>query len=87
MGVPVVVADQTGSCDLVVDGVNGLLFAQGNRQALQASLQRLMTDDALVDAMSSAAYDGYWQDPPVPASHVCDLLSVYELARAALKPG
>jgi len=86
MGVPVIVADQTGSCDLVVDGVNGLLFRQGDYRALQASLHRLMTDDALVDAMSGAAYDGYWQDPPVPAHHVRDLLPVYELALSALAP-
>ena len=83
MGVPVIVADRTGSRDLVVHGENGLLFEQGNLQSLKAMMSRMAADDALVEAMSQRAHAMFWQDPPTAANHLRDLLPVYGMALQA----
>ena len=83
MGVPVIVADRTGSRDLVVHGENGLLFEQGKLESLQAMMGQLAADDTLVQGMSERAHAMFWQDPPTAANHLRDLLPVYATALQA----
>jgi glycosyltransferase involved in cell wall biosynthesis len=52
--VPVIAADIGGIAGLVVDGVNGLLYAAFSADALCAALQRAIDDPALLDLMSAA---------------------------------
>lgn len=82
-GLPVVVSDACAAADFVTPE-NGWLFPDGNVDALAGLLNRLK-DDAITRAMSQAAYDGFWSDPPDEASHCAQLIQVYEdmLARAA----
>lgn len=81
-GVPVIVSDSCAAADFVSDE-NGLLFPDGNVNALAELLCKLK-DDSLTRRMSQAAYDGFWSDPPDEASHCTRLIQVYEdmLARA-----
>lgn len=82
-GLPVVVSDACAAADFVTPE-NGWLFPDGDVDALAGLLSRLK-DDTLTRAMSQAAYDGFWSDPPDEASHCTQLIQVYEdmLARAA----
>lgn len=82
-GLPVVVSDACAAADFVTPE-NGWLFPDGDIDALGGLLCRLQ-DGAVVSAMSQAAYDGFWSDPPDEASHCTQLIQVYEdmLARAA----
>lgn len=80
IGIPVIVADRTGSRDLVAHGENGLLFEQGNLGSLVAMMQMLATDDVRVQAMSQTAHAMFWQDPPTADNHLRDLLPVYDTA-------
>ena len=54
-GRPVVAARAGGIVDLVADGENGLLVARGDAGALRGALARIVSDDALVDALARGA--------------------------------
>jgi glycosyltransferase involved in cell wall biosynthesis len=54
-GVPVVATDVGGIPDLVTDGVNGLLYAPGDTDALERLLRKLLHDAALRRRMGTAA--------------------------------
>lgn len=75
-GLPIVVSDACAAADFVTSD-NGWLFPDGDIDALGALLCRLQ-DNSVVRAMSQAAYDGFWSDPPDEASHCTQLVQVYE---------
>ncbi|HEX4332400.1 MAG TPA: glycosyltransferase family 4 protein [Usitatibacter sp.] len=54
-GCPVVAAACGGIPDLVVDGVNGLLVAPGDTEALACALHRLLVDRALAERLGAEA--------------------------------
>jgi glycosyltransferase involved in cell wall biosynthesis len=53
-GCAVVVADRGGPAEVVTDGVDGVHYAMGDRDALAAALRRLAGDPALRDRLSAA---------------------------------
>lgn len=54
-GCAVLVADAGGPSEIVTDGVDGLLYARGDRAALAAVLRRVASDPALRAALGTAA--------------------------------
>jgi glycosyltransferase involved in cell wall biosynthesis len=54
-GVPVVGARIGGIPDLVIDGVNGLLFDAGSASSLARTLRRLLDEPGLAAALASRA--------------------------------
>ena len=59
IGKPIIASDYGGNPELVEDGKNGLLFPVKNAQALEACMERMLTDQALVEKLSQGAYDLY----------------------------
>jgi len=53
-GVPVVASAVDGSCEIVRDGENGLLFPPGQTDAGAEAVLRMATDDAMRDDMAAA---------------------------------
>src|SRR5262249_33102376 len=51
LGIPVVASRIGGMPELVLDGVNGLLFAPGDARALHAALSRLLDEPGLLDRL------------------------------------
>ena len=76
LGVPVVVSDVCAAREEVEDGVSGLWFKSDDVADLARAL-RALADDATVAAMSKAAYDAYWADPPTLDAHVERITGVY----------
>jgi len=76
LGVPVVVADTCAGREEIEDGVSGLWFRGGDADDLSRALIKLR-DDALVAAMSIAAYRAYWANPRPLARHIDGLVSIY----------
>ncbi len=58
MGVPAVASDISGNCEIVKDGVNGLLFAPGNAAALAACLEKVLGDTGLRELFSRNSVAG-----------------------------
>ncbi|MGH7804668.1 MAG: glycosyltransferase family 4 protein [Candidatus Binatia bacterium] len=54
-GRPAIATDLGGNPDLVSDGTSGFLIPAGDADAIRDRLARLLTDDALADAMGEAA--------------------------------
>jgi glycosyltransferase involved in cell wall biosynthesis len=77
LGIPAIVSRDTAPGDLVRDGETGLLFGRGDVAQLTAALIA-MRDDAVVERMSCAAYDGFWSAPPTTEAHVTGLRTVYD---------
>lgn len=77
-GVPVVAASDTAPAAAIEPGFTGLLFENGNSDALARVLRRLADDDALVSALGAAAYRQYWIDPATLDRHVGELEVLYE---------
>jgi len=73
-GIPVIAALQPGLVDVVVDEVNGLLFAPGNAADLAACIERLAATPALVNALRGGAENTLLLPR---AEHVRALLSLY----------
>lgn len=59
IGKPIIASDYGGNPELVEDGKNGLLFPVKNAQALEACMERMLTNQALVEKLSQGAYDLY----------------------------
>ncbi len=76
LGVPVIVSDACAGREEVVDGVTGLWFASGDADDLARAL-RALHEDTLVAAMSRAAYDAFWADPPTLDVHTHSILAIY----------
>ena len=77
-GVPALVADGTAAREFVEHAVTGLHFRHMDREDLTRVLSQVDRDDELVSRLSHAAYDRYWNDPPLLERHVEALLRVYE---------
>lgn len=77
LGVPVVVSDACAGREEVEDGVTGLWFKSGDADDLARALVALR-DDAHVAAMSHAAYDAFWRDPPTLERHVARITAIYQ---------
>lgn len=54
-GVPTIVSDAEGFRDFVTNDANGLVFPRGNVDSLAAAIQRILTDEALRDKLSTDA--------------------------------
>lgn len=79
LGVPVVIARETGMASLVRDAENGLLVEAGDVGGLAAALRRL-SDDGEAARMGARAYALYWADPLTLDRHVGRLLEAYRAA-------
>ena len=84
MGAPVIVSDGCAGREEVRDGVTGLWFAHADADSLAGALRKAK-DDAMIAAMSQAAYHAFWADPPTLQRHVERIGAVYAeiLNRAA----
>ena len=76
MGVPSIVGERTAAREHVVDGTNGLYTKTASVDDLASKLLMLQ-DDALLERMSVAAYDGFWRSPPSTEEHVRHLEEAY----------
>ena len=76
LGTPVVVSDGCAGREEIEDGVSGLWFGSADSDALAAALVRAK-DDALVTAMSNAAYKAFWSHPPTLERHVDAIVGIY----------
>jgi glycosyltransferase involved in cell wall biosynthesis len=76
VGVPAVVSDTSAAIESVRDGVNGLVFRNGNLSSLKSAL-RLLSDDTLVGRMGTTCYQAYWNAPPTLDKHVAALETLY----------
>ena len=85
-GVPVLVADRTAASDAVREGVNGLLFKQGDQASLASAMRRLV-DDGLVRSMSEQAYGAFWDAPPTLQAHGDALIEAYKAVMERQQPG
>jgi glycosyltransferase involved in cell wall biosynthesis len=56
-GRPVVATSDTGNCDVVVDGVTGLLVPPGSPEALANAIGKLLADANLVQKMGNAGIE------------------------------
>ncbi len=77
LGVPVIVSDACAGREEVEDGVTGLWFKSGDADDLARALAATR-DDAAVAAMSLAATQAYWVDPPTLDAHVAKILDIYQ---------
>jgi len=76
MGVPSIVGDRSAARDYVRDGASGLYMNGASIEDLAAKLTMLQ-DDAVLDSMSRAAYDDFWQRPPTIDAHMAHLERTY----------
>jgi glycosyltransferase involved in cell wall biosynthesis len=76
LGVPAIVPSGTAARDLVVHGRTGLAFSRGSVTELADQL-RACLDDALVERLSRAAYEAFWDRPPTMQRHVDGLVAAY----------
>jgi len=77
MGIPVIVSDATGACEVVTDGQTGLHFKSMDVHDLAQKL-RALNDNELVTRMSQQAYERYWLNPQTQDSYLDELLQVYQ---------
>jgi glycosyltransferase involved in cell wall biosynthesis len=86
LGVPVIASRIGGLPDVVDDGVTGLLFEPGNREALVGQLRLLWNDPELCRQMGKAAREkvlrGYTQD-----AYYHNLMAVYQTAIERCRDG
>lgn len=76
LGIPCIVADTSAACELIEDGVTGLLFKSGDVNDLQRQLE-YMKDPLAAEQMGRTAFERYWKAPRTLESHVSQLLDVY----------
>lgn len=76
-GVPVVVSSRVGAKSLVEHGVNGLVFAAADVEALRQSLA-VLTSREVAATMGAAAYARYWAAPPSLDRHLDQLIDAYD---------
>jgi glycosyltransferase involved in cell wall biosynthesis len=76
-GAPVIVSDACAGREAVEDGETGFWFRSGDPDSLAAHLVRL-SDDALAERMSRAAYERYWASPLTSDAHLDRLMQVYD---------
>jgi glycosyltransferase involved in cell wall biosynthesis len=83
MGTPVIVSDACAGREEVADKLTGLWFRSNDIDDLARALREAQ-DGSRIAAMSAAAHQAYWADPPTPEKHVARLLGLYRqmLARA-----
>ncbi len=76
MGVPSIVGERTAAREHVSNGQNGLYAKAASVDDLAQKLA-MLEDDTLLERMSAAAYDGFWQCPPTIEEHVRHLEIAY----------
>ena len=77
-GIPCLVPDTSAAKELVIDGVTGFHFKQGNADDLRKKM-RLLHDDDVVASLGHRAYDNFWaSDFPSESAHVQSLLRIYK---------
>jgi glycosyltransferase involved in cell wall biosynthesis len=75
LGTPVIVSDGCAGREAIVDGIDGLWFRNQDVTDLTRVLAAFLDGD--VAAMSRAAYDNFWRDPPTPRRHVEAISRIY----------
>lgn len=75
-GVPAIVSDGCGGAESVANGLNGLLFKNGNVESLSAALH-ILSDGSVAMRLGRNAYERYWTAPPSLDRHVCLLENAY----------
>lgn len=62
MGIPAIVADGTAACDLIENGVTGVLFRHADSGDLARILHELRQNPSLVQEMGRNAHSAFWHD-------------------------
>lgn len=75
-GTPVVVSRHGAMADLVVDGHNGLCFAPGRSEDLEAKVRFLISDSSTLKSMRRAARETYDRNFTAEANHEV-LMAIY----------
>lgn len=76
-GTPVIASSGTAPASVITPGVTGLIFPNGDVDALAEILRRLAVDDRLVADMGAAAHAEYWSAPATLDRHLDALEAVY----------
>jgi glycosyltransferase involved in cell wall biosynthesis len=77
LGIPVIVANQSAASDVVDDGVTGFHFKGGELNDLKDKIKQCQDDSDLVASMGQAAYQKFWDNPPLIETHVNELRDIY----------
>ena len=76
LGVPVIVSDACAGRETIEDGVSGRWFKSADVDDLARALVEF-GDDATIEAMSRAAYQSFWSDPPTLDRHIERITRIY----------
>lgn len=82
-GVPAVVSDTCAARDLVIDGITGLHFRNGDVMDLARTLRELAIDPQLASRLGRAAWELFWKSPFSIEGHVDSLLEIYQISTRA----
>lgn len=77
LGLPVIVSDVSAATDAVKRFQHGLVFEAGNVESLIRRIKECQYDD-VVKSFSEAGYANYWKSPMTMATHIKNLLGVYD---------
>ena len=77
MGIPVIVSDITAAVEAVERFKHGTEFESGNVDALVRRIKEFEHDD-VIESLSKAGYENYWNNPSTMNLHIEALLQVYD---------
>jgi glycosyltransferase involved in cell wall biosynthesis len=77
-GVPAIVSDISAAAERVVDGKTGWHMRSGDAEDLKRCLL-LTHNDEIISKAGQAAYDDFWESPPVRSRHIEGLLHIYNI--------
>jgi glycosyltransferase involved in cell wall biosynthesis len=78
VGLPLVASRADGIPEIVMDGVNGILFDPGDIPALSAAMMRLAASADLREGFGAAGYEHFKQNFQIE-KHLDKLESIYRL--------
>ncbi len=76
MGVPAIVSDFGGNPGVITHEKNGLIFPKQNSEALAACMERLLTDEALMQSLQKGSFEVF-QEKFTVQTYAAQIESVY----------
>ena len=76
MGVPAIVSDFGGNPGVITHEKNGLIFPKQNSEALAGCMERLLTDEALMQSLQKGSFEVF-QEKFTVQTYAAQIESVY----------